>query len=176
MTAFALSSLRRLKDNIDALLRARRLTRKDLAFYCRKSESWISKIFREERRGFGYKDLDRIAAFFGLDVFQLFQPGISPSSERRLGVERRGQRERRIGPVRQHEEELAQTIEAARPVRRDAHAVAHTDTQASQEVLRLANLLQRQLQTILEKTGTRRQTRDPRRKKSAASDSARVAG
>lgn len=87
---------RLMKSNIDALLRARGQTRKDLAVWCRKSESWISKIFKEERREFPMKYFDRIADFFGIATYQLLQPGLSAITERRTGVQRRSGRDRRI--------------------------------------------------------------------------------
>lgn len=93
----AVKANRLIKANIDALLRGRRHTRKDLAQWCHKSESWISKIYKEERREFATADLDRIADFFGVATYQLFQPGISPLTERRSGLERRGTRDRRVG-------------------------------------------------------------------------------
>lgn len=85
-----------LKQNIDRLLRARGQTRKDLAMYCRRTESWISQIFTQEDRGIPLKYLDRIADFFGLATYQLFQPGISSLTERRTGRERRSGMDRRI--------------------------------------------------------------------------------
>lgn len=87
---------RLLKDNIDAMLRERGQSRRDLAEWCHKSESWISKIFSEERREFQVSQLDRIADFFGLDTYRLFQPGVARVTERRKGDRRAGQ-ERRIG-------------------------------------------------------------------------------
>ncbi len=78
-----------LKANIDTLLRERGLTRKDLAQYCRRSESWISKIFRNPRRELPMRYLDRIADFFGLMPYQLLQPNISPLAERRRATRRR---------------------------------------------------------------------------------------
>jgi hypothetical protein len=94
-----------LKSNIDELLRKRGQTRKDLALWCHKSESWISQIFREPRgadglvrpeRGLPLKYLDRIADFFGLHAYQLFQPGISPLTERRAGERRLGRERRKL--------------------------------------------------------------------------------
>lgn len=85
-----------LKKNVDALLDARRLTRKELAFFCRRSESWISQIFSNPDRNIPLKYLDRIAEFFGLATYQLFQPGISPLTERRSGRERRSGMDRRV--------------------------------------------------------------------------------
>lgn len=85
-----------LKENIDALLRRRGYRRKDLAQWCHRTEGWLSKIFRESERGVPLKYLDRMADFFGLTTYQLFQPGIARSSERRRGLERRSSVERRI--------------------------------------------------------------------------------
>jgi hypothetical protein len=87
---------RLMKSNIDALLRARGQTRKDLAIWCRKTESWISKIFTEDRREFPMQYFDRIADFFGIATYQLLQPGISPLTERRAGTQRRSGRDRRV--------------------------------------------------------------------------------
>lgn len=91
---------RLLKQNVDALLRARGQTRKDLAVWCRKTESWISKIMKEERREFPMHSLDRIADFFGLAAYQLLQPGLVPMTERRSGNPRRTIKDRRISAVR----------------------------------------------------------------------------
>ena len=91
-----------LKHNIDALLRARRQTRHDLAVWVRQStnrkvvDPWISGIFTRQSREFQTKYLDRIADFFGIAVYQLFQPGISPFTERRKGTQRRSGRDRRL--------------------------------------------------------------------------------
>lgn len=91
---------RLMKQNIDALLRARGQTRKDLALWCRKTESWISKIMRSERREFPMKYFDRIADFFGLATYQLLQPGINPLTERRSRLNRRVVPDRRISALR----------------------------------------------------------------------------
>lgn len=85
-----------LKQNIDALLKARGQKRKELAAWCRRSEGWLSQIFTDDDRNLPLKYLDRIADFFGVTTYQLFQPGISPLTERRSGTERRRIRDRRI--------------------------------------------------------------------------------
>src|SRR3990167_4215581 len=91
-----------LKHNIDTLLNARRQTRHDLAVWVRQStdkkkvDPWISQIFTQQDREFQLKYLDRIADFFGIAVYQLFQPGISPFTERRKGTQRRSGRDRRL--------------------------------------------------------------------------------
>lgn len=84
------------KHNVDALLRARGQTRHDLAQWCRRTDAWLSKILGKDDRNLPLKYLDRIADFFGISAFQLFQPGISPLTERRR-LERRTGRDRRIG-------------------------------------------------------------------------------
>lgn len=90
-----------LKQNIDTLLRARGQSQHDLAVWCRRTDAWLSKILREsagegrKERGLPLKYLDRIADFFGLSAFQLFQPGIAPLTERRRAERRSGQ-DRRI--------------------------------------------------------------------------------
>ena len=84
------------KKNIETLLIKRGHTRHDLAFYCRRSDAWLSKILGNSDRNLPLKYLDRIAEFFGLAAYQLFQPGISPLTERRTGAERRAGGDRRV--------------------------------------------------------------------------------
>jgi hypothetical protein len=105
-----------LKHNIDTILRARGQSRKDLAFWCRRSESWISKIFRSERRELPIRYLDRIADFFGIAPYQLLQPGISAVTERRRR-ERRTGRDRRLGHKQRELVLLRDAIDHARPTR-----------------------------------------------------------
>lgn len=105
---------RMLAENISALLRARHQTQKDLCTWCHHSEVWLSKFLRGERE-IQTKDFDRIADFFGIATYQLFQPGISSVTERRVGSDRRAARDRRIGHSQRLLGELAETIDAARP-------------------------------------------------------------
>lgn len=84
-----------LAQNIRSLLTARHQTAKSLAVWCRHSEPWIGK-FLGGKREVQLRDLDRIADFFGLATYQLFQPGISPLTERRKGRDRRGGHDRRV--------------------------------------------------------------------------------
>jgi DNA-binding Xre family transcriptional regulator len=111
-----------LKTNIDDLLRKRGSTRKELAQWCYKSESWISKIFREAKREIPLKHLDRIADFFGLSAHQMLQPGISRGSERRSGHDRRIRGERRISQQQRLVMTLDANIAGAHP-RRDSLAL-----------------------------------------------------
>lgn len=84
---------RLLKENVQALLRRDHLEHKDLAQWCHRKPSWISKVFAEDRRTFPNKYFDRIADLFGLETYQLFQPGIAGVDRR--GLERRTRSERR---------------------------------------------------------------------------------
>lgn len=103
-----------LAENISALLRARGQKQRDLAFACGKTETWISSILRGERH-FRIIDFNTIADFFGIAVYQLFQPGISPLTERRKGRDRRNGRERRISLAQREMMTMRDSIEAARP-------------------------------------------------------------
>ena len=85
-----------LGENVSALLRARGQTQHDLAQWCHKTDVWVSQ-FLNGKRLWQLDDLDRIADFFGIATYQLFQPGISPLTERRSKLERRTGRERRVG-------------------------------------------------------------------------------
>lgn len=84
-----------LKQNIDTLLRARGQRRHDLAQWCHRTDAWLSQIFREDRRELPQKYLDHVADFFGIATYQLFQPGITPLTERRK-ADRRSGRDRRL--------------------------------------------------------------------------------
>ena len=95
----------RLKTNIDDLLKRDGRTRRELAqrvlgtTELNRADSWISKIFGKagyHTREIQTKYLDGIAAFFGLEVYQLFQPRAGTLTERRRGTDRRSGRERRI--------------------------------------------------------------------------------
>lgn len=95
---------RLLKANIDALLRARHQSRHDLAQWCRRTDAWLSKILSDsptdQARGLPLKYLDRIADFFGLATYQLFQPGLGGVGERRR-AERRSSKDRRVSALNQ---------------------------------------------------------------------------
>lgn len=87
-----------LRRNIRELLMRRKESETVLAQYLGfKSRSSVNKFLNNARAGFHMERLDRLAAFFGLPVYQLFQPGISALTERRHSGERRSGRDRRIG-------------------------------------------------------------------------------
>lgn len=85
-----------LRQNISAILVARRESQTALARWLGKDRSWINK-FLNGHREVQLKDLDRIADFFGIEAYQLFQPGISHLTERRKKSDRRSGLDRRQG-------------------------------------------------------------------------------
>src|SRR5260221_9281190 len=85
-----------LRENLRALMEARGVDQKALAFALRRHPTWINK-FLKGTRPIHIHDLDGLADFFGISAYQLLQPGISALTERRLVRDRRTGRERRIG-------------------------------------------------------------------------------
>lgn len=88
-----------LKRNLHSLLSARKESQTALARHVRHSKAWINKFLNDQTDTveIQIKDVDRIASFFGIEPYQLFQPGISALTERRLSIDRRSGRERRVG-------------------------------------------------------------------------------
>jgi transcriptional regulator with XRE-family HTH domain len=102
-----------LSNNISALLRARGQTQHDLAQWCHHSDVWLSNFLKGMRQ-IQLKDLDRIADFFGIATYQLFQPGLTAATERRSAKDRRAGRERRISHAQKNMMALAADIGHAR--------------------------------------------------------------
>ena len=153
-----------LKENILALLRVRGNTRKDLSQWCRRTESWISKIFKQPDREIPIKYLDRIADFFGLATYQLFQPGIARATERRTTVDRRRRAERRVS----HAQRFAQDLSLSLPPRPEiaADVQHHTIPRADLEPLtRALNELQAQVAILATDADDDRQVASARPRK-----------
>ena len=102
-----------LRENIKALLQARKEDASALASWLQHDKSWINKILNGHR-DMQIEDYDRVADFFGIATYQLFQPGISRYTERRSGKERRAGRDRRVGHAFRVMGEMASDIESAR--------------------------------------------------------------
>jgi transcriptional regulator with XRE-family HTH domain len=82
---------RLLLENIRALMAARGVDAKGLAFAVGHSQAWISKIMTGDR-SIRLSDIDKIADFFGLTAAQLVCHGIGPLTERRRAERRHGER------------------------------------------------------------------------------------
>lgn len=147
-----------LKSNVDALLRARHQTNHDLAQWCRRSDAWLSKILGKDNRNVPLEYLDRIADFFGLATYQLFQPGLTGLLERRKS-ERRSGKDRRVSALNQR---IRQSL---------AEAVADLSTTDIADMIRLktltpesraaARLAMQELETAEQQAVRRRRTRPP---------------
>lgn len=108
---------RLLAENILGLLRQRGHKQHDLAQWCRHSDVWLSNILSSKRE-VQFRDLDRIADFFGLATYQLLQPGVSERTERRAMADRRQRKDRRIS----HATRLARELEErVRPTKGGRH-------------------------------------------------------
>jgi hypothetical protein len=71
-----------LKRNIHLLLKRHQMRQGELARWCGKDRSWISKVLTSDNRGIPLKHLDRVARFFGIETYQLF----TPEAASRLGM------------------------------------------------------------------------------------------
>lgn len=109
-----LRALYLLRQNISGLLSARRETQAELAFALGHGKSWINKFLNGDRE-VQLKDLDRIADFFGIATYQLFQPGITPLTERRHQKDRRSGHDRRVGHSHRLMAEVAATMRRTHP-------------------------------------------------------------
>ncbi len=149
-----LRAVNQLRENIRALLQIRKEEQKSLAFAASIDPSTLSKFLKGERE-IQLANLDAVADFFGIATYQLFQPGISRLTERRI-AERRVGRDRRIGHAQRQLGALRADIDAARPKRgRDAQV----DPAAIQT---LVGELQRRLAAFVASTDVGRQTPAPR--------------
>jgi len=123
-----LKALHILRSNVRGLLLKRKESEALLATCLGfKHRSSLNKFLNSERAGFQMWRLDRLAAFFGLPVYQLFQPGITPLTERREGKDRRSGHDRRVGHAHRAAAAVAHEITARRPRLRSSLAA---DTQA----------------------------------------------
>lgn len=101
----------RLRCNIEELMRLFGWNQTELAIRLQKDQSWVSRHLNRDPppRGarFQFRDIDRIAAIFGLSPAELLQP--------RYGKwDRRHADERRSGADRRHARRpTAENIEAA---------------------------------------------------------------
>jgi len=157
-----MKAARRLAENVVELLGRERFSQHDLAQWCRKSDPWVSQFLRGERN-WQLDDLDRVADMFGLQTYQLFIPGISARSERRVGLERRSRKDRRVGQARQFMMNTAKEIDGKHPRRRSPDVLAASEHDAA--IKRLSADFERKIAALLQAAAdTGQQTPTPRAK------------
>jgi transcriptional regulator with XRE-family HTH domain len=113
-SAMPYKALSQLRMNVEFLLTIRKEKKQDLAAEMKLDPSTLTK-FLNGTREIQFHHLDGMATFFGLEIYQLFQPGISP-----LG-ERRHIKDRRQGGDRRKADRLAH-VPTPHPARRVANA------------------------------------------------------
>ena len=133
-----------LAENVTALLKRHRYSQHDLAQWCGHSDAWASQFFTS-KRGWRLDDLDRIADLFGLEPYQLFQPGVAACTERRSQNERRSAKDRRTSPGVRAMLPTSLEIDAHRPQRKELTDVAAV----SPAILELVGSLERDFQRLL---------------------------
>lgn len=134
---------RLINDNISALLTTRGLNQKELAQWCRKTEVWISFKLSGKRQ-WSVDELDRVADFFGVAAYQLLQPGIAKTTERRRGRDRREGRDRRQSAAQRVMHEVGIEVESAR-----AHGGASSNSALISEIRRLTTKHERELSDLI---------------------------
>lgn len=110
----ALRAVNQLRENVKALLLARKEDQKTLAFHMGVHPTTVNK-FLQGTREVQLAALDSMADFFGIATYQLFQPGISRLTERRSGRDRRSGTDRRIGHTKRVMLHVADDISRHRP-------------------------------------------------------------
>ncbi len=134
-------ALATLRHNITRLLEIHKGSQTELAHWLQHGPSWINKFLNGERQ-IQLKDLDRIAQFFGLAPYQLFQPGISQLTERRTH-QRRKHADRRIGSQARYAQDMAAHVNPRRPRASPADAMqemASLAIQVNEMAQRLADM------------------------------------
>lgn len=162
--ALELKALHLLRQNVRALLVTRKeseaLLAKCLGF---KHRSSLNKFLNSERAGFQMWRLDKLAAFFGLPVYQLFQPGISPLLDRRVDPDRRSGKDRRIGHSQRVMLTLAAELDAHRPPRKGAHVAVVTPSPKMAALNRLTEDYERRVSALLADAESGGQAAPPRK-------------
>jgi hypothetical protein len=166
-----------LKLNVRSLLLARKESESLLAQHLGyKDRSGLNKFLNDQtREGFEMWRLDKLASFFGLPVYQLFQPGISALTERRVSGERRNPRERRQGHSHRQMIGLASNIDAHRsPGKGRLHVAAASPL--VEELRRLTEEHERKVSALISRAESRGQTAGTRPSESKARKGRRNAG
>lgn len=141
---------RLINENIGALLRGKGTDQKTLAQWCRKTEVWLS-FKLAGKRAWKVDELDRVADFFGIATYQLLQPGIAVTSERRTGYDRRSVKERRMSHA------ARVMLDAGREVEAHRHGAKGSATPAVRDTIkRLAADFEGRVSALLSEAESRR--------------------
>lgn len=135
-----------LRDNVRTLLATRKEDQVALATWCGHGKSWINK-FLNMGREVQLHDLDKIASFFGIEAYQLFQPGISRLTERRISPDRRAGTDRRIG--HQGRQLAALRVEHAKLPRLAYGTLTSRDAPADPEIQLIVTAAERDIAAVL---------------------------
>lgn len=163
MEQFHRKAVHVLRENIRSLLAGRKEDQVTLARWCGHEKSWINK-FLNEGRGLRIPDLDGIASFFGIDPYQLFQPGISSLTERRISGDRRIGADRRIGHAGRQLASLRTELDKLPRTQGAAHGVASsTRLPAADPIQRILARAERDIAAVY--AGQQAPTARPRRAK-----------
>lgn len=134
-----------LRENIRYLLDKRKESQTALAHACGHQKAWINKFLQDTKIVAGRKvpndrevsivDMGKIAEFFGLYVYQLFQPGISAMTERRTATDRRSGQERRIGHAGRQLATLRAEVDKVPRLASHDHAALRPETATARQIL-----------------------------------------
>ena len=123
-----------LRENLKGLLVSFKVNQKDLAHAIGRHPTTLNK-FLQGTRELQFEDVDQIADFFGLKVYELFQPGGSRLTDRRSGLERRQGKERRIGPAHRMMQTVAADVKKLWQNGHPSHAATDAPSIAAQTAL-----------------------------------------
>lgn len=114
-----------LRLNIEALLARDHVTPAALAMACGgKDRSWMTRFLNQQRHELQLEDIEKIADFFGKQVYELFHPRTSTVTDRRVDKgDRRAGIERRKGHVKRDMLRLEAAISAHHPRQKGPYAV-----------------------------------------------------
>lgn len=167
-----LKALHILRQNIRQLLAERHESAAALALHLGyKNRASVTKFLNDQRTGFEMGRLDKLSSWFGLPVYQLFQPGISRLTERRHGSDRRSGHDRRVGHARRSVVELRASLP---PERRHASNTAETQTPTPTPLHAAVERLERDIARLVQSGAFREQDPTPHRAVAAARPRARA--
>lgn len=146
-----------IRTNITALLTRDHVTPSALSGACGHTRSWMSRFLQRKRHELQLGDLDKIADFFQIAVYDLFRPTHgSISDRRRLKGDRRTGLDRRVGHAYRAMLPVAAAID---PLRRQTGAsYAVVASPYAEKLARLSADYDRAVSSLLAQAESRGQT------------------